>query len=146
MNLDQLKKEITADEGRVEEIYLDSEGYKTYGVGHLVLETEKEHKLPVGHAIPAEKVDAAFECDLREAIIDCHHVFDNWTTLPDEVQYILVNMMFNLGRTRLSKFLLLRRAIRDLDWNKAAKEMMDSKWYHQVPNRAQRLVERMKNV
>lgn len=32
------------------------------------------------------------------------------------------------------------------DWNKAADEMVDSKWYTQVPNRARRLVDRMRAV
>ena len=32
------------------------------------------------------------------------------------------------------------------DWNKAADEMVDSAWYRQVTNRANRLVERMRNV
>ena len=29
-------------------------------------------------------------------------------------------------------------------WNEAADEMVDSKWYTQVPNRARRLVDRMR--
>ena len=55
-------------------------------------------------------------------------------------------MMFNLGRTNLSKFKDMRRAVDQGDWNAAADAMIDSKWYMQVTNRAQRLVDRMRQV
>ena len=32
------------------------------------------------------------------------------------------------------------------DWQRAADEMVDSRWYEQVTNRAQRLVDRMRQV
>ena len=55
-------------------------------------------------------------------------------------------MMFNLGRPRLSKFAGMKRGVDARDWNAAADEMVDSRWYNQVTNRANRLVERMRNV
>ena len=66
--------------------------------------------------------------------------------LPDEVQQILVNMMFNMGRTRLSKFKKFNAAIQEGDWKTAAVEGRDSLWYRQVTNRAERLMSRMENV
>jgi len=53
-------------------------------------------------------------------------------------------MMFNLGRPRLSKFKGMKAGVDARDWKKAADEMVDSAWYRQVPNRAGRLVTRMK--
>ena len=55
-------------------------------------------------------------------------------------------MMFNMGRPRLSRFHKMRRAIEAGDWKEAAVQMKDSKWYRQVPNRAERLVKRMEAV
>ena len=55
-------------------------------------------------------------------------------------------MMFNLGRTRLSKFKGMKRGVDAKDWNAAADEMVDSRWYRQVTNRADRLVERMRAI
>ena len=52
--------------------------------------------------------------------------------------------MFNLGRPRLSKFTGMKAGVDSRDWKKAADEMIDSAWYRQVPNRAGRLVTRMK--
>ena len=54
--------------------------------------------------------------------------------------------MFNMGRPRLSKFKGMKRGVDAKDWNAAADEMVDSVWYRQVTNRAERLVERMRNV
>ena len=62
------------------------------------------------------------------------------------MQRIIANMMFNMGRPRLSKFANMKAAVDEGDWNRAADEMMDSRWYNQVTNRAERLVERMRNV
>ena len=69
--------------------------------------------------------------------------FNDW---PDEVQQIIVNMMFNMGRTRLSGFKNFRKALEDKNWSRAAEEGRDSRWYRQVTNRAERLMERMENV
>ena len=55
-------------------------------------------------------------------------------------------MMFNMGYGRLSKFKGMKRGVDAKDWNKAADEMVDSRWYKQVTNRAQRLVDRMREV
>jgi len=55
-------------------------------------------------------------------------------------------MMFNMGRTRLSKFKNFNAAILDHDWKTAATEGRDSLWYRQVTNRAERLMSRMENV
>ena len=54
--------------------------------------------------------------------------------------------MFNMGRTRLSKFKGMKRGVDSRDWNTAADEMIDSTWYKQVTNRADRLVERIRNL
>ena len=42
MNIDKLRKELEADEGRVDKIYLDHFGFETFGIGHLVIETDPE--------------------------------------------------------------------------------------------------------
>ena len=55
-------------------------------------------------------------------------------------------MMFNMGYPRLSKFKGMKRGVDARDWNAAADEMVDSRWYDQVTNRAERLVERMRSV
>jgi len=77
---------------------------------------------------------------------DCRILYPDFDDLPEEVQQIVANMMFNMGRPRLSKFKGMKRGVDAQDWNAAADEMVDSTWYRQVTNRADRLVERMRNI
>jgi hypothetical protein len=55
-------------------------------------------------------------------------------------------MMFNMGRTRLSKFKNFTAALEDHDWKRAAVEGRDSRWHKQVTNRAERLMVKMESV
>ena len=66
--------------------------------------------------------------------------------LPVKVQHIVANMLYNMGRPRLSRFHKMKKAVDNRDWHEAALQMQDSKWYNQVPNRADRLVQEMKTV
>ena len=146
MNLDQLRKELEIDEGVVNEIYLDHLGYPTFGIGHLVTESDPESGQKVGTAVSDERVRSAFETDVVSVIDDCNKLYDDFDELPEEVQLIIANMMFNMGRTRLSKFRGMKRGVDNKDWNAAADEMVDSRWYRQVTNRADRLVQRMRAI
>lgn len=141
-------EQLKIDEGVVHEIYLDHLGYPTFGVGHLILESDEEHGRPVGTPVSEERTRACFERDLDIAIGECELLYEDgvFGDLPDEVQQILVNMMFNMGRTRLSKFKKMHDAILEGDWKTAAVEGRDSRWYKQVTNRAERLMERLENV
>ena len=88
----------------------------------------------------------SFEKDLDIAISECEVMFgkETWCGFPSEVQEICVNMMFNLGRPRLSKFKNFKAALERRDWKQAAEEMKDSRWYNQVGARAERLCKRVK--
>ena len=92
------------------------------------------------------RVHEVFEEDVQTVLSDCKKLYHNFYHLPEEVQLIIANMMFNMGLTRLSKFKGMKRGVDDCDWQAAADEMVDSRWYRQVTNRAERLVERMRNV
>ena len=146
MNLEQLRKEIEADEGCRYDIYLDHLGYPTFGIGHLISETDPEHGAEVGTSVSEARVIQAFNTDMGIVLDDCNTLYEDFETLPEEVQHIIANMMFNMGRPRLSKFKGMKAGIDARDWNRAADEMVDSKWYRQVTNRAERLVSRMRAV
>jgi lysozyme len=146
MDIEQLKKELTEDEGCKYEIYLDHLGYKTFGVGHLCKATDPENDLEVGSEVTKERVDECFSNDIEKVIEDCIILYEDFYTLPDEVQLIVANMMFNLGRPRLTNFVRMRQAVNKHDWQEAKIQMLDSKWAKQVPNRAERLSQRMGNV
>ena len=146
MNVESLRKQLEIDEGVKYEIYLDHLGYPTFGIGHLVRESDPEHGQEVGTAVSADRVAEAFESDLEGVLSDCRKLYPDIDDLPEEAQQIIANMMFNLGRPRLSKFVGMKRGVDSQDWNAAADEMVDSRWYRQVGARAERLVERMRNI
>ena len=146
MNRERVQSQLAIDEGVVYEIYLDHLGYPTFGIGHLILKSDPEYGLDVGTTVSEERVTEAFQTDLDIAIDECKVLYETWGAFPGEVQEILVNMMFNLGRPRLSKFKNMKKAIDQENWATAAVEGRDSRWYHQVGNRAERLMTRLENV
>lgn len=146
MDLNRLREEIAADEGIKHEIYLDHLGLPTFGIGHLVTDSDPEHGQPVGTKVSEERVVEAFDTDVEIVLDDCTKLYEDFEELPEEVQLIIANMMFNMGRPRLSKFKGMKAGVDARDWNKAADEMVDSRWYRQVTNRADRLVQRMRAV
>lgn len=146
MDRKNVYEQLKIDEGVKYEIYLDHLGYPTLGVGHLIKEGEPEHGAEVGTAVSEERVAELFEQDLDISISECKTLYEFWEDLPGEVQEVLVNMMFNLGRPRLSKFKNFRLALVAKSWKLAAHEGRDSLWYRQVTNRAERLMVRLESV
>jgi lysozyme len=148
LDRDAVFEQLKIDEGVVYEVYKDHLGYPTFGVGHLVLESDPEFGAEVGTPITEDRVKECFDSDLAIAVSECDRLYEEgvFGDLPDEVQQILVNMMFNMGRTRLSKFKKMHEAILKGDWAEAAVEGRDSQWHKQVTNRAERLMVRLENV
>ena len=146
MNIDELKKEIEADEGVKYEIYLDHLGYPTVGCGHLIQPDDEEYGKEVGTTITEARCSTLFASDIDGVLADCGRLYATFSDLPEEAQKIIANMMFNMGLTRLSKIKKMKAAIEKGDFKEAANQMHDSKWRTQVPNRAERLINRMRNI
>ena len=144
MNLERLQEDLATDEGVVYEVYLDHLGLPTVGIGHLILESDPEYGADVGTPVTEERVTELFQKDCEIVLADCQILYPDFDDLPEEVQLIVANMMFNMGRPRLSKFKGMKRGVDNRDWNDAADEMVDSGSYRQVTKRAQRLVDRMR--
>ena len=146
MDIEKLREEIKYDEGSVNEIYLDHLGLATFGIWHLVTEWDEEYGWEIGTPVSEDRCNEVFDSDIQIVLADCKQLYPDFNELPEEVQRIIANMMFNMGRPRLSKFKGMKAGVDARDWNKAPDEMVDSRWYRQVTNRAERLVERMRNV
>ncbi len=146
MNIEQLRKELELDEGCKHETYLCSQNVVTGGIGHMITEWDDEKYAEVGVEISDEQVKAWFDKDIETVLSDCELLYDDFDHLPEEAQLIIANMMFNLGYPRLKKFVGMKAGVDARDWNKAADEMIDSNYYRQLPNRAGRLVKRMRSL
>ena len=113
--------------------YKDSVGKLTIGIGRNLDDkgiTQSEAELMLTHDIQ-EVEEEAFRL--------------KWFLKLNEVrQDVILNMLFNLGTTRLLGFKKMIAAIERGDYERAADEMMDSKWASQVGSRATELAHMMK--
>ena len=139
MNIEALREQLKVDEGVKYEIYKDHLGYPTFGIGHLITEDDPEHGEPDGTEISEDRVNEIFESDVAKFVSEAKILFPDLDELPDVAQQVIVNMAFNMGRPRLSKFKNFIAGVNDRDWTRAAEEMMDSRWATQVGDRAIRL-------
>ena len=136
----RLRDELIRDEGRSLTAYKDSVGLWTIGVGHLLGQSMRMS------TITADECDALLAWDVKNAEALVALIFPSldptrgYTSYEPEYvrQRALVNMAFNLGG-RLKDFRKFVAAVNQSDWEKAAVEMMDSKWAKQVGKRAVRL-------
>ena len=146
MNVNKLRAQLEIDEGIVNKVYLDHLGYPTFGIGHLIVEGDPEESMGVGHPVSEDRIIEAFEKDIQTVLDDCEICFEGWENFPEEAKQVFANMMFNMGRTRLSKFKNMIKAAEEGAWHQAAVEGRDSRWYNQVTNRAKRLMSRLQNI
>ena len=148
MNISTLKEQLKVDEGVKYIIYLDHLGNPTFGIGHLITRFDPEFGLPIGTPVSKERVLEVFRQDIKISIAETKKLYgvENFYSWPEEVRQVILNMMFNMGRSRLSTFVNFRGAILERDWQSAAEHGRDSLWYRQVTNRAERLMSRLEQV
>lgn len=146
MNREEVFETLKIDEGVEYKVYADHLGYHTFGVGHLITNEDPEWGQEFDTPVSEERVWEAFEKDLDIAVSECNVLFEDFDSFPEEAQQVIVNMMFNMGRPRLTGFKKFCAAARNGDWKTAAVEGRDSKWYRQVTNRAERLMSRLEAI
>ena len=129
MNRVQLIEELKRDEGVVLTIYKCSAGKNTIGVGRNVDD----------RGITEDESDYLLGNDIDLCVDELENNFTWYKNLSDARQRVLVNMCFNLGLTRLLGFKKFLAALEAEDWDRAAEEMLDSKWAVQVGPRSTRL-------
>lgn len=150
MNIHRLIDDLTFDEGIMHEVYLDSLGFKTLGIGHLISKKDPQwiQDLKVGDKVPEAITYSYFLKDLSEALADAHDVIgpEYWRSLPADAKEVFANMAFNLGKSGLSSFRNTLRHARNHDWEKTAAGMKKSLWARQVKSRATRLIARIEGL
>ena len=124
-----LLESIKHHEGFVKHVYDDSLGIPTIGYGFAIKDLVLEE-------------DLCDEILLRKLRILGRSVmgkFPFFDSLPSDCKDVLMEMCYQLGVTGVSKFKKALKAMEDGDWEKAADEMLDSKWAKQTPNRAKEM-------
>jgi len=137
---DELRARVQDHEGLRTSVYLDSLGKKTVGIGHLVRHFEEE-RFAEGVEIPMEEILEIFEMDLNRAAAGADMLIEDniGHELPQHVGEVILEMVFQLGTTGVSKFLKFWKALRIKDWKTASAEMQDSRWHSQTPKRCESL-------
>jgi lysozyme len=146
MDIIRLRETLKHDEGCKFSIYKDQFGYPTFGIGHLVIQSDPEWGQAVGTEVSEDRVNEAFDYDVQRTISETKILFPTLDVMPEDVQQVLVNMCYNMGRPRLSKFVHFIGYINQGNYSQASVEMLNSAWAKQVPNRANRLSLVLKNV
>ena len=143
---DELRARVQDHEGLRTSVYLDSLGKKTVGIGHLVRHFEEE-RFAEGVEIPMEEILEIFEMDLNRAAAGADMLIEDNVghDLPQHVAEVVLEMVFQLGTTGVSKFKKFWKALRVKDYKTAAAEMQDSRWHSQTPKRCESLAEIVAN-
>jgi len=127
--LDTVNAQLRIDEGVRFKPYRDSVGKLTIGVGRNLDDV----------GLRPDEINYLLANDMRIAENTAVVLFPAFAGLSDNRKAVLINMAFNLGQDRLSKFKRFRDAIESENFALASSEMLDSAWSTQVGNRAERL-------
>lgn len=129
----QLSEQLEIDEGKRKSAYQDSLGYWTIGIGRLI-------DARLGGGLSEDEIQYLLRNDIARAQADCKILFPAFGTFSQSRRDALTNLMFNLGREKLSKFVNTVAAINRGDWTAAREGLRNSLWYKQVGVRADRII------
>jgi len=153
-NKQDLVNKLITHEGLRLQVYKDTLGIDTIGIGRNLEDRGITDEELEWMDIP--NMDTIYEYGISEA--DAMYLAQNDVQIVEEElvrahpcvdkldavrQLILVDMAFNMGVPRLSKFKKMWAAIHKEDFVTAAKEMLDSRWATQVKGRSTKLAHAM---
>jgi lysozyme len=130
-------RRLIEDEGEVLHVYPDHLGFATLGVGRLI-DPRK------GGGISLDESRYLLRNDIASKTAQCDQRFEWFATLDDARQGVIVCMAFQLGVNGVANFKKMIAAIEVSDWSEAAKQMKDSAWHEQTPQRCERMAEIMR--
>ena len=151
LSFDDIFTFIKKNEGVKPHIYKDSLGIPTVGIGFNMMRPDARsilNRLGIDYndvlsgsinLSDQQMRDLFIEC-LKIAYKDVKQYIPNYDSLPREIKLGLIDMSFNLGINRLSKFVKTKEYIAKGDFRSAANELKNSKWASQVGNRARNII------
>ena len=144
MNMDRLLESVKKHEGYRNKVYLDTLGKRTVGVGHLCVEDFWEDDKEYEEKFLME----ILQKDLQQAIRGARSLMEQHSCadIDEKAEELLIEMVFQLGMTGVSKFKNMWKALAELNYVGASYEMLDSRWAKQTPNRAKAKAKTMKEI
>ena len=147
---------LSLNEGNKSTVYKDSKGIPHIGIGFNLEDTANRkflkregidiNELFDGRKLSENETRTLYNHSLTQAFKDAQKYDPNFAKRPEAVKMTLVDMSFNLGLTKLNKFEKMKAGLMNNDYNVAADEMIDSKWYKQVKDRGPRMVQVMRSA
>ena len=119
--IDQIKEH----EGFRSTVYQCTEGHDTIGFGFKVADLELD--LDLAEEILVRK--------LEHLIRRVKNRFSWVNYAPYEIQDVVYNMCYQMGVSGFSKFKKTIQYLIDKDYENASRDMLDSRWSRQTPNR-----------
>lgn len=152
----ELYRQLEVHEGRKPEVYKDSLGHPTIGIGfnlddpanvEFLNEIGLNHKELVegARALSEKEIKTLYNRSVESAYKDAKEFLPDLNDHPPAVRKAVIDMAFNLGRGRLMGFKKARAALQKKDYQTASAEMLDSKWAKQVKGRALTLADMVRN-
>lgn len=156
MNVDKLKTQLKIHEGYRREVYMDTTGNRTVGIGFnlermdapavLKMVGADYHEVVTGaYILSREQIEQILDIDIEEFEPYARDLISNYDELDEVRQRVVMDMIFNLGVRGFGKFVNTRKHIVAGNYDKAASNMMRSLWAKQVKGRARILSEMMRN-
>lgn len=129
---EMVEEQLVRHEGVERFPYTDTKGKWTVGVGRNL--TDK--------GLRRDEINILLAHDIADAEDDARALLGNvcFDGLSDARKAVIVNMAFNLGVTKLRKFVKLLAALKDRRYLDAAHEMRHSVWATDVKGRADELI------
>lgn len=138
MNNSKLKEELLRYEDKKTQVYLDTEGYPTCGIGHM------DKSLVVGQFYSEQQINEWFDQDILIAVQRAKRILGPcFDTMPDIYQRLFVNLTFNMGMN-FATFTHCIAAAQKSDWNECANQLQNSKWFGQTGRRGREMVAAMR--
>jgi lysozyme len=147
---------LSLNEGNVPQVYKDSKGIPHIGIGFNLEDAGNKkflkesgidiNELLGGRKLTDRETKTLYNHSLTQAFNDVQSYDPNFAKRPEAVKMALVDMAFNLGLTKLNKFVEMKKGLMNNDYNVAADEMVDSNWYKQVKSRGPRMVDVMRSA
>lgn len=135
-NIQQLCTDLQNDEGFKSCVYQDSLGYWTIGYGICV-------DIRIGGGITTQEGIYLLNNRITALLPQLSGQISCWDQLNDVRQNVLLNMAFQMGLTKLMKFVEMMAALEAGDYMEAAAEMLNSEWATETPVRAKKLAAQM---
>ena len=147
---------LSLNEGNESKVYKDGNGIPHIGIGFNLEDAGnrkflKQEGINIDEILNGRKITQAekikmYNHSLTQAFNDAMKFDSNFARRPEPVKKALVDMAFNLGLTKLNKFVDMKAALKRNDYRTAADEMVDSLWYDQVKSRGPRTVKLMRSA